>query len=139
MTTTRDDGAAAVELALVLPVLLLLLLGIIDFGRAWSWQIALTQAAREGVRVAALRLDSTTPAARVREVARPDVPASQPIAVTVSTTCPAVTTATTPSVRVTATTTYTWAPALDGVLGLVGAPPLGAVTLSGVGQMRCGG
>ena len=135
----RDRGAAAVELALVLPVLLLLLLGIIGFGRAWSWQIALTQAAREGVRVAALGMDSPTPAARVQEAARPDLPATQPIAVTVADACPAVPGPTTPPVTVTATTTYEWMPALDEMMGLVGAPPIGSVTLTGVGRMRCGG
>ena len=47
-------GAAAVEFALVLPLLLLLLGGIIDFGFAFNTQISLTHAAREGVRVEAL-------------------------------------------------------------------------------------
>lgn len=51
---TPDRGAAAVEFALVLPVLLLILFGIIDFGRALNAQITLTQAAREGARLAAL-------------------------------------------------------------------------------------
>ena len=49
-----DRGAAAVEMALVLPVLLFLLMGMIDFGRAYSAQIQLSQAAREGVRLASL-------------------------------------------------------------------------------------
>ena len=49
-----DRGAAAVEFALVLPLLLLLVLGIIDFGRLYFTQITLTDAAREGVRVLAL-------------------------------------------------------------------------------------
>jgi Flp pilus assembly protein TadG len=43
-----------VEFAIVLPVLLLLVFGIIDFGRALNAQIALTQAAREGARLDAL-------------------------------------------------------------------------------------
>jgi Flp pilus assembly protein TadG len=51
---TRDRGAAAVEFALLLPVLLLLVFGIIDFGRALNAQITLTQAAREGARLDAL-------------------------------------------------------------------------------------
>ena len=52
----RDDsGAAAVEFALVLPLLVLLVGGIIDFGFAFNAQISLTHAAREGVRVEALR------------------------------------------------------------------------------------
>jgi len=43
-----------VEFALLLPVLLLLLFGLIDLGRALNAQITLTQAAREGARLAAL-------------------------------------------------------------------------------------
>jgi Flp pilus assembly protein TadG len=38
----------------MLPVLLLLVFGVIDLGRALNAQITLTQAAREGVRLAAL-------------------------------------------------------------------------------------
>lgn len=49
-----DRGAAAVELALLLPLLLLILGGIIDFGFAFNAQISLTHAAREGVRVEAI-------------------------------------------------------------------------------------
>ena len=50
----RDRGATAVEFALLLPLLLLIVFGIIDFGRALNAQITLTQAAREGARLAAL-------------------------------------------------------------------------------------
>jgi Flp pilus assembly protein TadG len=50
----RDRGAAAVEFALLLPLLTLLIFGIVDFGRALNAQITLTQAAREGARLAAL-------------------------------------------------------------------------------------
>jgi Flp pilus assembly protein TadG len=50
----RDRGAAAVEFALLLPLLLLIVFGIIDFGRMLNAQITLTQAAREGARLEAL-------------------------------------------------------------------------------------
>jgi Flp pilus assembly protein TadG len=51
----RDErGAAAVELALVLPLILLILLGTIEFGRAWNVRQTLVDAAREGARVAAV-------------------------------------------------------------------------------------
>jgi Flp pilus assembly protein TadG len=53
-----DRGAAAVELALVTPFLLLLLFGIIDFGRMLNAQITATEAAREAARSAALGEDS---------------------------------------------------------------------------------
>jgi len=50
----RDRGAAAVEMALVLPLLLVMVIGIIDFSRIFNGQIQLSQAAREGARIAAL-------------------------------------------------------------------------------------
>jgi hypothetical protein len=49
-----DRGAAAVEAALVLPILLLIVFGIIDFGRMLNAQITLNEAAREGARAVAL-------------------------------------------------------------------------------------
>ena len=51
---SRDRGAAAVEMALVLPVLLLVLGGIVDLGRAMYGQIIVSNAAREGARMASL-------------------------------------------------------------------------------------
>ena len=45
-----DLGAVAVETALVLPILLLLIFGIIEFGRLYNAQLTLTHGAREGVR-----------------------------------------------------------------------------------------
>ena len=49
-----EKGASAVEFALVLPVLLAILFGIIEFGFVFNNQISLNQAVREGVRVEAL-------------------------------------------------------------------------------------
>lgn len=50
----KEDGQAMVELALILPVLLLLLLGIIEFGRIFNTYLTVSHASREGARVAAL-------------------------------------------------------------------------------------
>ncbi len=58
----RDRGASAVETALVLPLLLLLVFGVIDFGRMLNTQITLTEAAREGARAVAL---GSPPAPRI--------------------------------------------------------------------------
>src|ERR671932_212438 len=49
-----ERGAALVELALVLPVLLILLLGTIDFGKALNYWIDETHLANEGARWAAV-------------------------------------------------------------------------------------
>jgi Flp pilus assembly protein TadG len=47
-------GQAAVEFALVLPILLVMLIGIVEFGRAWSEHQVITDAAREAARQAAI-------------------------------------------------------------------------------------
>jgi len=52
MHRPRSRGQALVEFALVLPVLLLMLFGIIDFGRAIYAYNTLANASRAGVRVA---------------------------------------------------------------------------------------
>jgi hypothetical protein len=54
-----EQGAAAVEMALILPLLLTLVFGIIEFGFVFNAQISLTQAVREGVRVGAIGDDMT--------------------------------------------------------------------------------
>jgi Flp pilus assembly protein TadG len=54
MGKLSERGAAAVEFALVVPLILAFLLGIIEFGNAYNTQISLTQAAREGARVMAI-------------------------------------------------------------------------------------
>lgn len=67
---TRDaEGAAAVEFALVAPLLLLLVFGVVSFGYMLSFRQALSQAAAEGARAAAV---SPYPAAADREQAALD-------------------------------------------------------------------
>jgi Flp pilus assembly protein TadG len=46
----RDNGAAAVEFALVVPVLLVLVFGIIDYGIYFSDSLAVRSAVRDGAR-----------------------------------------------------------------------------------------
>lgn len=53
----RESGQAIVEFALVLPILLVLLCGIIDFGWIYYNQITLNNAAREGARYAVIHYD----------------------------------------------------------------------------------
>jgi Flp pilus assembly protein TadG len=55
-----DRGAAMVEFALVLPVLVTLLVAIIQFGSAYNTKLALQAAAREGARAAALGDDGVS-------------------------------------------------------------------------------
>lgn len=49
----RDDrGQAMVEFALVAPILLLMVLGVVDFSRAWNAYQVITHSARVGARLA---------------------------------------------------------------------------------------
>ena len=52
-----EKGQAMVEFALVLPLLLALLCGIVDFGWLYYNQITLNNAAREGARYAVIHYD----------------------------------------------------------------------------------
>jgi len=52
---SRQEGVAAVEFALILPVLALLLFGVLEFGRVWSQYQVFQGAAREGARCAAVQ------------------------------------------------------------------------------------
>ena len=53
----EERGTSMVETALILPILILLLFGIVEFARAFNAQVTLTHAAREGVREYALNND----------------------------------------------------------------------------------
>jgi Flp pilus assembly protein TadG len=75
MRLRRDQrGAALLEMAFTLPVLLLISVGIFEFGRAFEvWQV-LTNAAREGARVAVLPgISDAMVTARVQQYANAGV------------------------------------------------------------------
>ena len=102
----RDRGSATLELAIVLPVLISVVFGIIDFARLFNAEIQVSQAAREGVRLASLVTTTNTPAytaADVTDRARLAAPApgfgsATPVTVALVQACP--NTVTTPPVAV---------------------------------------
>jgi len=61
-----EQGAAMVEFAIVAPLLFMLILGTIDFGRALFVYNNLTNAAREGARLAAARATQDPASATVK-------------------------------------------------------------------------
>jgi Flp pilus assembly protein TadG len=125
----RQDGASAVEFAIIAPLLVLLALGTVEFGRAFQVQGTLSAAAREGVRSMALQNNAATARSTTESVASSLRPALKDgdIAFTPAS-CPAVYT---PGATVTLTITYR-EPFLTGLFGA-------GVTLKASGVMRCNG
>ena len=127
-----ERGAAAVEFAILLPVLLLVLIGIMEFGRAYNVQITASNAAREGARYAAVHYADTSgftlgKAITVVRNAAPTLPVSTAINVTYSagSSCGEGKT-----VKVTVLPPRKW---------LTGFLPFPAPQISAVGVMQCGG
>lgn len=124
MKSDSERGAAAVEFALLLPLLLMLVLGTIEYGRAYNAQITLTNAAREGVRVMAIGND---PAA-AKNAAKT---AAAPVSTTISTSDITLSTEVcSTGNQVTLTINYN----LSTITGIAGPFPL-----KGKGVMLCGG
>jgi Flp pilus assembly protein TadG len=119
-----DHGAAAVEFAIIVPLLVLLVFGIYEFGRAYNTQVQLTGAAREGARVMAITND--WPQAEAATIgAAPLVAAPAPTVTRVPAAC---------SPGATMTVTATRPQTYD--IPLFGSATL---NLTGTGVMRCGG
>lgn len=112
-----ERGVAALEFALVLPILVMLLLGIVEYGMIFGDQLALTHAAREGARLAAVgKFDAATVISR-----------AYPVTPTVTTSPNPVSSAKRGDpVKVTLTYAYDWT-----VL-----PIPGTITLTGSATMR---
>ena len=66
-TGKREGGQSLVEFALVLPIFLLILFAIVDFGMAFHAWITVTNSAREGARLGAVRASATDIEQRVRD------------------------------------------------------------------------
>ncbi|MDQ0117346.1 Flp pilus assembly protein TadG [Pseudarthrobacter defluvii] len=124
MKRDSERGAAAVEFAILLPLLLMLVLGIIEFGRAYNAQITLTNAARDGVRVMAINNDQTAATAAARNGASSVSSTIPSSAITISpATCSTGT-------QVSLTINYT----LSTITGIAGP-----FAMTGKGVMLCGG
>ncbi|WP_428831019.1 TadE family protein [Arthrobacter parietis] len=117
-------------MALLLPVLVLLLLGIMEFGRAYNAQVTLTNAARDGARAMAITNDPVKARAAATAAAstlKPELTLTN--FSPAPTACPASTTGTT-----TTNTTFVISYQLPSLTGIAGP-----FTMTGKGTMRCGG
>jgi Flp pilus assembly protein TadG len=67
MRLGRDErGQALVEFALILPIILLLVVGMLEFARAWNLHQVMTDAAREAARRAVLA-DTDSPSGQTQD------------------------------------------------------------------------
>jgi Flp pilus assembly protein TadG len=126
-----DRGSVAVEFALLLPMLLLIVFGIVDFGRALNAQITLTQAAREGARLAALNQPNVVSRTQAAAVGL------SPVSVSVTSSCPS---GAGQGVNATVVTSYSFhfITPVGAIAGVFGGSGLGSpITLSAHGVMPC--
>lgn len=124
MPRSSERGAVAVEFAILAPLLIMLLLGIMEFGRAYNVQVSLSNAAREGVRVMAISNDQTAAKTAAKNAA---VSLNPQLADTNFTFSP---TSCTSGAQMSVTIKYT----LSTLTGIAGPFPM-----QGVGVMVCGG
>ena len=124
MSKTKERGAVAVEFALVAPVLVMLLLGIMEFGRAYNAQVTISSAAREGVRVMAIGNSPTAARTAAKNAAVSLQPALSDTNITISPS------ACTTGAQMTFKITYN----LPTMTGIAGPFPM-----EGRGVMLCGG
>lgn len=123
MSGRRERGSAVVEFALIVPILILIVLGIAEFGRAYQAQTMLSQAAREAARSMAINDDAAL--AKTTAVGYFPALGLTPGQIAVS---PASCTAG-QAVTITITQPFTF---LTGMFG-------DNINLTGTGSMRCNG
>ena len=66
---SKELGAVAVEFALILPIFLALILGVVEFGRAFSIQVSMAEGAREAARYMAIHYTETGALAAAKQKA----------------------------------------------------------------------
>ncbi|MBA8793012.1 Flp pilus assembly protein TadG [Friedmanniella endophytica] len=127
--TRTERGAAAVEFALVAPLLILLVVGITQFGRAYAAQAQLTNAARQAARTMALQSNVSAAQAAAQAAAPTLNLTTGQISVTPST---CTTSTSSPTATAVVTINYPFTFLASSMLG-------GPVTLHGRAVMRCNG
>ncbi|WP_035741274.1 TadE/TadG family type IV pilus assembly protein [Arthrobacter sp. MA-N2] len=133
----KESGAVAVEFALILPIFLVLVLGIAEFGRAFNIQVSLSEAGREASRYAAIHCSesgySVSSAQSAGIAAAPSVTLlASNIAISYSGTGTCAS-----GNNAVATVSYTTA-WMTGFPALIPGMPA-SLTVKGTGVMRCGG
>ena len=128
----KDDGAELIEMAIVLPLLLLLIMGMVDFGFLFQRYLVLTNAAVEGARVASLPgYTNADVTARVTSYATNGGVVGAVNTATVGVTLPGAW----PGSQVTVTHVYNYQ-YIGPIAALFGGGPGGSVTITSRATMR---
>ena len=124
MSKSSEGGAVAVEFALLAPVLVMILLGLMEFGRAYTVQTSLTNAARESVRSMAINSSQASARTAAKNAATQLTPALADGNITFSAASCTV------GSQMTVTISYN----LSTITGIAGP-----FAMTGKGTMLCGG
>lgn len=127
----RESGAAAVEFAILLPILLILVAGIIDLGRLLYAEVMVTNAAREGARMLAMGYPNSDADARAA-AASPNMGPVGGLGTPTRVACPANPTPTTAASYTVRTASFDWL-LLDAFAPITAPQPESTAT------MRCRG
>lgn len=130
MSRASERGAVAVEFAIVAPLLVMLLLGIMEFGRMYNAQASLSAAAREGVRVMAISNNATAARNAAKSTALSLQPGLADANITFKNLDTPTSTTCAPGHRISITVTYS----LSTMTGIAGP-----FSMTGKGAMLCGG
>jgi Flp pilus assembly protein TadG len=132
----RDAGVALVEFALVLPLLLTILFGMLDFGKAFNYWIDETHLANEGARWAVVNNNPGPGTLQEYIQQQADTPelrnggsSSVPTPLQICISFPNGTASVGDPVHVTATTTYNWLPFLGDRIGIAQTSISGSATM----------
>lgn len=126
-----ERGQSMVEFVLVLPIFLLLVFGIVDFGMGFHAWLTVTNSAREGARLGAVRASNADIVTRVHNTADTLDAANMTVTVTNAQGNPGE------SVVVDVDYDYTLITPLDNILGIVSGGSVGpTITLSSSADMR---
>jgi Flp pilus assembly protein TadG len=132
----RDAGVALVEFALVLPLLLAILFGMLDFGKAFNYWIDETHLANEGARWAVVNKNPGAGTLQEYIQQQADTPelrnggtSSVPTPMQICISFPNGSANVGDPVHVTASTTYNWLPFLGDRIGIAQTTVTGSATM----------
>ena len=144
MFLREETGATAVEFVLILPLLLALVIGLIDFGRIGFVQVSVTAASREGARFSSLYSSGITNIQTLNDFVQNSTPTVARVSqmdsqgsLTVTTTqCSAIQSGENTSVTV--ATNFKWLLPV-GLISILnpGSTWVQDFTISSTGTMRC--